>query len=176
MKPKSYDSFVQTAKNLANKGEEYRLRLMHLLVEMEAQKIVWYGHPHTTWGDVLREERLCTPAAFAAFKKAATYGLKVDKLGVAASCLLAKQTKAVRTIVVKQATDWVKTHHVPPSYQLVSEYVKHLLKDRNKQVISPYAKVKAERDRLQAENNRLTGYVTTLRNTLRLNGIPIPKR
>ena len=176
MPPRTYDSFVQTAKNFANKGEEYRLRLMHLLIEMEAAKVVWYGHPHTTWTDVLCEERLCTPAAFAAFKKAITYGLKVDQLGVAASCLLAKQTKDIRTIVVRQTTEWVKQHKVPPSYQLVSEYVKHLLRERGKRTIGPYAKLRVECNKLLAENLALTEYVTKLRATLHRNALPIPKR
>lgn len=177
MKPKSdYKSFVQTAKSYLNAGEEYHLKLMRLLVEVEQQKIVWYGHPHKAWADVLQEERLCTMTAFTSFKKAVRLNIDVDTLGVAASCLLAKQTVPVRAIVLRNTTDWVKTHRVPPRYQLVSELVKTTLQQRGEQRPNVGRKMRAENRQLKTENAKLAAYVATLQATLRRNKISIPKR
>jgi hypothetical protein len=176
MKPKTdYKSFVQTAKSLANKGEAYHLQLMRLLVEVEQQKIVWYGHPHKSWAEVLNEERLCTMSAFTSFKKAIQLNINVDALGVAASCLLAKQTGQVRLIVLRNTTDWVKTHRIPPRYQLVSELVKATLLKQGKKPVNTYTKLKSENVRLERENAKLTAYVEALQATLRRHKITIPK-
>lgn len=156
------------------------MRLMQLLVEMEPMKLVWYGHPHNSWKDVLLEERLCTFTAFNAWKKAVGFNIPVEMVGVSAACLLAKQQREVRTTVLRQTVAWVKTYQVPPNYQLVSEYVKKLMGDGKKKPAP--SKLKEENAQLLRENTKLTEEneglkkrIFQLESLLRLHKIRIPK-
>ena len=187
--PKNYATFLAQARNLANRGEKYTLRLMLLLVEVEEAKAVWQGHPHKTWPDVLREERLCTPSTYEAFKKAVGLGINVEEVGVEAACLLAKKKATVRSGVLRKTMGWIKTYKVPPRYQLVSEYVRKHMKEHGESRPSKPSKAKrenealktsnevliTENEALKVENLRLKDRIKKLVSLLRQHEIPVPR-
>jgi len=160
----NYDTFVRTARKYANSGEEHRLSLMTLLIETEPKTVIWHDNPHKTrrWDVLLREERLCTPALYRAFKSGAKF-LDVRKFGVYASAALARLPKEHRPGVTKRTLEWIQTHKVPPTYQLVAEYVRQ----RKTELGLPVApRVSPQVEKLRKENAKLKKRVEKLEATL----------
>lgn len=155
-----YEAFVRTARKYANSGEEQRLSLMTLLIETEPQTAIWWSNPHKTrrWDVLLREERLCTPTLYRAFKAGAKF-LDVRKFGVYASAALARLPKEHRQSVTRMTLTWIKDHRVPPTYQLVAEYVRQRKRElgiQKPRKVSPLiAKLKKENVKLKKRVGQL---------------------
>jgi hypothetical protein len=165
--PVKYEAFVRTARKYANSGEEQRLSLMTLLMETEPQTAIWWDNPHKThrWDVLLREERLCTPALYRAFKTAAKF-LDVQKFGVYASAALARLPKEHRQSVTRKTLAWIRMHKVPPTYQLVAEYVRQRRRELGLQVpprISPQIlKLRKENAKLKRRVGQLEAALTKM--------------
>jgi hypothetical protein len=163
----NYEAFVRAARKYANSGEEQRLALMTLLMETEPQTAIWWGNPHQThrWDVLLREERLCTPTLYRAFKTAAKF-LDVQKFGVYASAALARLPKDHRQDVTRKTLAWIKMHHVPPTYQLVSEYVRQRKRELGLQAplrVSPQIlKLRKENAKLKRRVEQLEAALTKM--------------
>jgi len=159
-----YGTFVKTARKYANSGEEQRLSLMLLLLETESKTAIWWENPHKTrrWEVLLREERLCTPALYRAFKTASKF-LEVRKFGVYASAAIGRLPKEHRQVVMRKTVDWIKTHKVPPTYQLVSEYVRQ--RKRELGIATP-PRISPQVVKLRKENAKLKRRVAHLEATL----------
>jgi hypothetical protein len=119
-----YTSFIKRARSLATQSERNQVALMRLLYSVANTPAIWKDH-YKSWADLLKAERLCTIHKFVYFSKGLNSNLPVDQLGVDATCLLASYPKAVRNKALKVTLDWATTHKVPPTYQLVAEFVRH---------------------------------------------------
>lgn len=126
-----YPTFVATARSYRKASDRAYVRLMCLLCEIHDTPRVWKDR-HPTFRDVLRVERICTVSRYEAFRKARSLNLDVAKLGVEASCLLAKYPPPLRTRALRATYGWISRHKVRPTYQLVAEYVKGLAPPANK--------------------------------------------
>lgn len=153
-----YTSFIKRARFLATQSERNQVALMRLLCSVANTPAIWKDH-HKSWSDLLKAERLCTPHKFVYFLKGLNSNLPVDRLGVDATCLLASYPKAARNKALKVTLDWVTTHKVPPTYQLVAEFVRH-------QGFAP----KSTRPKLSA----LRAYILELQQLCDRNNIPYP--
>lgn len=173
----NYRDFIRQAKEFANRGENYRVKLMLLLVEYEPQKALWLQNPHglKTWDMLLRTEGLCTPTLYHAFKQA-TKLVDVEVFGVYASVSIARLPKDQRSTVIKRTKEWIGAHKVPPHYQRVVEYVRQLRKDLG--IRAPEGssvKLRRRVARLEAAIETKNDYIGRLVEALRRNGIRPPK-
>jgi len=137
---------------------------MKLLLETEPKTVIWWGNPHGTkrWDVLLREERLCTPALYRAFKTASKF-LDVHKFGVYGSAAIGRLPKEHRQIVMKKTLAWIQTHKVPPTYQLVAEYVRQ----RKQELGLPIApRTSPQVEKLRKENAKLKKRIAQLEATL----------
>jgi len=121
----NYKEFASTARDLLYSGEATHLRLMDLLVKVHDTPRIWKKE-HGTWAELLRVERLCTLARFKAFERVVAQDLPVEKLGVDAACRIATYPKQVQETALAMTLGWIDEHKVPPTYQLVAEFVKGL--------------------------------------------------
>lgn len=163
----NYDTFVRTARKYANLGEEQRLSLMTLLVETEPKTAIWWDNPHKThrWDVLLREDRLCTPTLYRAFKAASKF-LDVRTFGVYGSAALARLPKDHRQSVTRKTLGWIKAHKVPPTYQLVAEYVRQRRQELGLQTpprVSPQiVKLRKENAKLKRRVGQLEAALTKM--------------
>ena len=118
-----YATFIETARKHGKASERAYLSLMLLLCEVHDMPGIWQ-EKHGTFEDVLRKERLCTVKKYTDFRRAVRLKIDVKRLGVDASCLLATYPATIREKAIKATLVWVATHKVPPTYQLVAEFVK----------------------------------------------------
>jgi hypothetical protein len=99
---------------------------MEYLLTISLQPLVW-REKYLTFNKLLLNEKLCTVSRFLAFKKAVRLQLPLKSLGVEAACLLACLPKAKRSEIRRLVVGWVGKHKIPPTYQLVSEYIKRAI-------------------------------------------------
>lgn len=175
---KNYQEFIQAAKDCANRGEEQRLKLMLLLVEYEPKKALWGLNPLgvKTWDSLLREEGLCTPALYHAFKEAVQMRVEVSIFGVYASTAIVKLEKSDRTVALRRTREWVKQHQVPPTYQRISQYVRQLKDEMGiKTPVAPATRLRKENARLKSRIEEQSTYIEKLKALLREHKVRLPK-
>jgi hypothetical protein len=158
-----YRAFLDAAREHLRANQHASLGLMRLLCDVHDTPQVWQ-HQHKSFNDVLRSERFCTISKFAAFRKALQLDLPVEKLGVDAACLLASYPAKIRKTATEQTLQWVATHKIAPTYQLVAEYVS------TRQPGASKAPPKAK-----PSNAALRRYIATLQALCRKHGIAFPK-
>lgn len=122
------DRLLGRIRQLAGEGESTQVSMMEALMELYEHKEVW-GERYDFWDTLLREEGFCTPHRYEHFAKA--YGefgkTEVRRIGVGAATLLIQQKASVRTKVIVQLNEWMKTHPVSPTYQRVATEVKKVI-------------------------------------------------
>lgn len=121
----NYPQFVKLARSYAKASDEAQIRLLRLLMDVHEAPAIWQSK-HSTWEEVLRAEKFCTVHRYTSFRKAVSLGISPEKLGVDAACLLATYSSTLRKKALTQTRSWIEQHRVPPTYQLVAEYVKEL--------------------------------------------------
>lgn len=176
----TYDSFITQARKYANGSEAERLHLMALLLDTEPRKAFWQrqtnGQPKLTWELFLREEGLCTIGLYRNFKTATSL-VDVNVFGVYASAALGKLPSVLRTRIVQQTQAWISSHHLPPTYQRISKYVRDLhtgiAPPRGKR--TPIHALRTENNRLKRELNEAYDYIHTLQAALKKAGVRIPR-
>lgn len=177
--PTSYTAFIKTAKQYANGGEEERLKLMMLLLDMEPRKALWMVNPDgvKSWDLILREEGFCTPTLFRNFKRAVPL-MNVKMFGVYAAAAIVNLPKGVQNKVIRQTEAWISTHNLRPTYQRISKYVFELRREMGTRSprTTPIAQLRVENNRLQRENNKAEEYIDLLIAALKLNNIRVPRR
>jgi hypothetical protein len=94
---------------------------MYALLDLEQKSALWRKDGTTTFDDILREEHLCTPSRFKAFKKADGYFDRetIEKLGVPCVCLLSKQNARSRNRLLGKALQFREDYGIEPAYQLL---------------------------------------------------------
>jgi hypothetical protein len=116
---------VSKVQELKALGSKYEVRAMYALIDFEQMTLVWKTRPGVIFEDILTDERLCTIARFRAFKKAIKIFSKTDveKLGLAAACLIAIQKTGhahLRQVALTFRTD----HAVGPTYQYITKFIR----------------------------------------------------
>jgi hypothetical protein len=186
----TYQTLLCTARSLANGAEETWLKLMVLLVKTEAKKDVWVGNPHgiKTWPELLQAEGLCTARHYRMFKEAYSElgAALVKQFGAYASIRIAQIEPIARKKIVRTATAWIQKHRVRPTYQRITEYIKH-------ETAGPKASKKRSYKRevgeltdhlrnqgalvkeLRAKVRQQAKYIRTLKDALKSNNVSVPK-
>jgi hypothetical protein len=121
-----YKEYIARIRELRNRGAAEEIAAMRLIVEFEKATYAWKEYPSTTFESVIRDEHLCTVARFRSFKKAVSdlTKLHIDRLGVAASCLIAMQSKGSRFRLLNAALQFRSRHEIEPTYQFVSRMIR----------------------------------------------------
>lgn len=153
-----YDEYVSRIRDLRGRSAADEVAAMRLLVEFEKAKYAWKKYPSDRFEDVIREERFCTVNRYHAFKKAVAELTKIhiDHLGVAASCLIAKQTKGARFRLLNAALQYRNKHDIEPTYQYVSQWIRARKPKSNRPT---YGELNAYVEILKAKIVRLGGKV-----------------
>lgn len=126
----NYDKFLELAQRYKANQAENEVKFLELLVEQEADVLNW-KKPRTSyasWGELLREEGLCTWTTYRNYKKARQLiqASWIEKLGVYASISISKLDETERKTILDQVKKWYGAHKVTPTYQRVSKYVRDL--------------------------------------------------
>jgi hypothetical protein len=124
-----HTKFIALARQYKADQAENEYKFLELLVTQEEDVAAWKNKtPYKSWGELLREEGLCTITTYRNYKKARqllslTW---IKRLGVYASISISKLDDDTRDKVLSSVKQWYSQHQVTPTYQRVSKYVRNL--------------------------------------------------
>jgi hypothetical protein len=160
-----YTKFLTRARELRANQVSSEHAFLELLIQQEEAVLDWKKpkSKYSSWDDLLRGERFCTLTMYRDYKKARSLITQpwIKKLGVYASVNIARLDDKARQSVMKSVRSWYNEHSVAPTYQLVSQYVKHL--DSFKKAKGPTKMAK------------MTAYIKICQDLLKRHGIAFPK-
>lgn len=160
-----YGRFLARAKTLRATHNANHIKLFELLAQQEEDILDWKWprSKYYTWAELLKGEGLCTYAAYRQYKKACDILTPewLHKLGIYPSISLARLSDKDRPEILRRVKRWYTGHRVPPTYQLVSTYVRNVRRE-----LQP--------DRL-TKVQRMLAYIRACQTLLTSHKIAVPK-